>query len=132
MALSTRKQVEDFAEQVTTCADAIHERLMRAIKNKQISQSDAQSMFQDEAILRQRANSMYIDAANYVVKGLEESQKRLLEVIEAASEKIRTIKKIATFIELVGDLLILAAAVSAGKAGPILAALKEMKDDLDV
>lgn len=69
MALATQQQVEALADEITECADSIHTRLMQAIKNKEIDQSAAQSIFQDETILRQRANSLYLDAAICVVEG---------------------------------------------------------------
>lgn len=132
MALANQKQVEDFAEELTKCADSIHDRLMKAIKNKEIEHSEAQLIFQDEVVLRQRANSLYIDAANCVVAEVGDSQRSILDLIDTAGEKIKAIKKIANFIELVADLLVLAAAAYAAKPEPILAALKEMKEDLGI
>jgi hypothetical protein len=130
MALANQKQVEELADNISGCADSIHARLMKAIKNKEIDQYTAQSIFQDEASLRQRANSLYIDAANCVVDGLSESQKSIIDLIDTAKEKIKTIKKIASFIDFIADLLVLAAAAYAAKPAPILAALKEVKDDV--
>lgn len=131
MALETQKQIEVLADNIRGCADSIHDRLMKAIKIKEIDQFTAQSIFQDEAILRQRSDSLYIDAANCVVDGLSESQKSIIGLIDTAKEKIKTIKEIASFIDLIADLLVLAAAVYAAKPAPILAALKEVKEDLD-
>lgn len=131
MALANQKQVEALADNITGCADSIHDRLMKAIKNKEVDQNTAQLIFQDEGSLRQRANGLYIDAANCVVDGLSESQKSIIGLIETAKEKIKTIKKIAGFIDLIADLLVLAAAAYAAKPAPILAALKEVKEDVD-
>lgn len=131
MALANQKQVEVLADIITGCADSIHERLMKAIKNKEIDRYTAQTIFQDEAVLRQRANSLYIDAANCVVDGLAESQKSVLELIDSAKAKIKTIKEIAGFIDLVADLLVFAAAAYAAKPLPIMAALKEVKEDIE-
>lgn len=130
MALATQQQVEEFADKITECADSIHARLMQAIKHKEIEQSAAQSVFQDEAILRQRANSLYLDAAKCVVDGLAEPQEEMLGLIETANKKIKTISKIASFIDLIADLLVLAAAAYAAKPAPLLAALKEVKEDV--
>src|SRR3990172_6567736 len=129
MALANQKQVEDLADSLTECADSIHERLMKAIKNKEVNQAEAQATFQDETILRQGANSLYIDAASYVVNGLATSQKSLMEVVDTAKAKIKKIRQIGAFIDLVADLLSLSAAAYAAKPGPILAALKEVKED---
>lgn len=130
MALATQQQVEELADKITECADSIHARLMQAIKRKEIDQSAAQSIFQDEAILRQRANSLYLDATNCVIDGLAESQEEMLSLIDTAKEKIKTISKIAGLIDLIADLLVLAAAAYAAKPGSILAALKEVKADV--
>jgi len=131
MALTNQKQVEELADKISECADSIHVRLMKSIKNKEIDQYTAQSIFQDEATLRQRANSLYIDAANCVVEGLSESQKSIMDLIDTAKDKIRTIKKIAGFMDFIADLLVLVAAAYAAKPAPILAALEEIKKDVE-
>ncbi|MBU0967555.1 MAG: hypothetical protein KKA54_14380 [Proteobacteria bacterium] len=131
MALANQKQVEALADIITGCADSIHERLMKAIKNKEIDQFTAQSIFQDEATLRQRANSLYMDAANCVVEDLAQSQKSVMELIDSAKAQIKVIKEIASFIDLVADLLVLAAAAYAAKPMPIIAAIKEVKEDIE-
>jgi hypothetical protein len=106
MALSDQKQVEAFADNLTQCADSIHERLKKAIKSKEIDQYTAQSIFQDESILRQRANSLYIGAANHVVADLRDSQKDVTILIDTAKATIRTMDNIARFIDLIADLLV--------------------------
>ena len=131
MALANQEQVEALADNITKCADSIHDRLKKAIKNKEIDQYTAQSIFQDEATMRQRAGSLYIDAAKCVVEDLAESQKSVMTLIDTAKETIKTIENIARFIDLIADLLVLAAAAYAAKPAPILAALKEVKDDVD-
>ena len=130
MALANQQQVETLADSFTKCADSLHERLMQAIKNREIDRYTAQIIFQDESVLRQRANSLYIDAANCVVDDLAESQESVLEVIDSARAKMRKIKEIADFIDLVADLLVLAAAAYAAKPMPIMAALQEVKEDV--
>lgn len=131
MALTTQAQIETVAAELNNCADIIHERLMKAVKRKEIARADAQLIFQDEIILRQKANGLYIDAANSVVIGLMETQKSLLETIGLAKQKLRKIRDIATFIDLTADLIMLAAAISTAKPPAILAALKEIKKDCE-
>lgn len=131
MALANQKQVEALADNLTGCANSIHDRLMKAIKNKEIDRDSAQLIFQDETSLRQRANGLYIDAANCVVEGLTESQKIIINLIDTANEKIKTIKRMASFVDLVADLLALAAAAYTAKPALILAAIKEVKEDVD-
>ena len=131
MALANKEQVEVLADNITECADSIHARLMKAIRNKEIDQIAAQSFFQDESSLRQQANSLYIDAARCIVENLAVPQENLMALIDTAKETIRTIESIARFIDLIADLLALAAAAYAAKPAPILAALKEVKEDID-
>lgn len=131
MALANQKQVEEIADKLSECADSIHIRLMKAIKNKEIDQYTAQLIFQDEATLRQRANSLYIDASNCVVEGLSASQKSMVGLIDTAKDKIKTIKKIAGFMDFIADILVLVAAAYAAKPEPILAALEEVRKDVE-
>jgi hypothetical protein len=131
MALADKEQVEALADNIAKCADSIHARLLKAIKNKEIDHSAAQSLFQDESTLRQQANRLYIDAAKRIVEDLAESQENIMALIDTAKETIRTIENIARFIDLIADLLALAAAAYAAKPAPILAALKDVKKDID-
>lgn len=130
MALSTVTQVQQMATELQNAADAIHVRLMAAIQNNEIEQPAAQSLFQDEALLRQRSNSLYIEAIDSVVNGLQDSQTSVMKVITDANTTIQNIEHIKAFIDLVADLLVLAAAVYAAKPGPILSALNEIKNDV--
>ncbi|GGY84752.1 hypothetical protein GCM10011613_32220 [Cellvibrio zantedeschiae] len=131
MALDNAAEVEALANEITECANAMHLRLMDAIKNGEVNQISAQAIFQDETILRQRANSLYLDAANRIVKDLKTPQAELLGAVNDAKKAMKKIKEIAQFIDLVADILLLAAAAYAAKPAPIVAALKEVKSDLD-
>lgn len=129
-ALEKAKQVEELADALSECANTIHERLIDAIDNKEIARDQAQATLQDEGMLRQRANSLYIDAALFVVEGLEVSQLDLLDSVAEAERSIAKIKKIEAFLDLIADLLSLASAVYAAKPKVIIAALKEVKEDV--
>ncbi|HHQ4654930.1 hypothetical protein TVA88_16765 [Aeromonas hydrophila] len=129
--LSKKVQVEEFADSITGSADAIHQRLISAIENKEVEQNTANLIFQNEVMLRQGANSLYIDAINCIVNELAESQKDIINLIETANNKIENIKKISSFIDLIADLLVLVSAAYAAKPAPILAALREVKEDID-
>lgn len=131
MALANRAQIEAIAAELTKCADVVHERIMHEVKRKKIGLHEAQLIFQDEVILRQKANGLYIDAANCVVEGLAETQKSLLATIDTAKQKLKSIKDITAFIDLTADLIVLAAAINAAKPSAILAALKEVKEDVE-
>ncbi|MDQ3565758.1 MAG: hypothetical protein M3436_17180 [Pseudomonadota bacterium] len=104
---------------------------MTAIQKGDIDRLQAQAVFQNETMLRQKANGLYIDAASCVVANLAASQERLMGVVAEAKATIKTVKEIAAAIDLVADLLVLAAAAYAAKPGPILSALKDVKEDVD-
>lgn len=131
MALETAEQIEELADALTASANAIHARLMKAIKANEISKEDARATLQDEATLRQRAGALYIDAALHVVSGLTLAQTELLETIGNGNEKLKKLKKIAAFLDFVADVLALSTAVYAAKPKVILAAFKEIKKDID-
>jgi methyl-accepting chemotaxis protein len=130
MALKTKKEVEELADSLTRSADTIHKQLLKEIKKASVDQAQAQMIFQDEVVLRQKANGLYIDAANCVIKNLSEVQDDVVALIGAANEKLKKIEDIEKFIDLIADLLVLAAAAYAAKPGPMLAALKEVRKDL--
>ena len=130
MALQTREEIEQVAEVLRKAADAIHERLMKAIVDDEIDQRAAQLIFNDEVLLRQQCNGLYIDAINCVVADLQQSQAAVTGTINAARKTIKTLHNITVFIDLVADLLLLAAAIYAAKPAPIIGALKEIKDDI--
>ena len=131
MALANQSQIETIAAELTKCADVVHERIMHEVKRKKMGLHQAQLIFQDEVILRQKANGLYIDAANCVVEGLAETQKSLLTTIDTAKQHLKNIKDITAFIDLTADLIVLAAAINAAKPSAILAALKEVKEDVE-
>jgi hypothetical protein len=132
MALVNPRQVESLAEGLTRCADSIHSRIMKGIAKKEMDQITAQALFQDESALRQRANALYIDAVNCMVKDLDLPQKTLMGLVQTAEMQIKAIKEIASFVDLAADLLSLAAAAYAAKPGPILAAWTEIQQDVEV
>jgi hypothetical protein len=140
-ALSTAKQVEELADQLSACADSIHERVMRDIRRSQeqhhgevpeAEQSVARALLDAEVELRQRANRLYADAAACIVTSLGQQQQHLIALTADAAEKIRKITRIGDGITLVARLLGLAAAAATGQALPILAAVDLLKTQLGV
>lgn len=131
MPLATAADVERFADLLTECADSIHQRLITAIRTAEINPFTAQQILQDEATLRQRANGLYMDAAQCIITDLGDDQVNLNEVIRETSERISEIAKIAHFIDIVSDLLVVVSSVYAAQPGPILAALQEIRQDID-
>jgi hypothetical protein len=140
-ALSTAKQVEELADKLSACADSIHERVMRDIRRSQEQhhgevpepeQSVARALLDAEVELRQRANRLYADAAVCVVSGLGKPQQHLIALAGDAAKKIQTITRVGDGITLVARLLGLAAAAATGQAMPVLAAIGQLKSQLDV
>ena len=131
--LASVPQIEALADQLSVCADQIHARVMKDIKShaggpfSDAEQATARALLDDELLLRQRANSLYADAATYVVKSLGQPQAHVLALTVAAAEKIRQIALLGNVVGLVGGLLSLSAAAATGQAAPILLALEKVR-----
>jgi len=118
--LASVQQIVELADQLSACADQLHDRIMRDIRAYQgrtvpdAVQAAARALLEDEVILRQRANGLYADAATYTVKSLGKSQ-------------IRKITLIGDITGLVGGLLQLAGAAATGQAASIVGALDKIR-----
>jgi hypothetical protein len=136
-ALSNVGYVVELADQLSTCAGHLHERVMREIRayaGKTVSQATqdvARALLDDEMLLRQRANSLSADAATYVVQSLGESQQHLLALTKAAAEKIGETDKLGDAASLVAALLGVAAAATTGRAAPILLSLQSLMHEFE-
>jgi len=130
MALEKAEDIEALADGLTAFADAMHKRTLKAIKAGTMDQAAATTLFQKESSLRQKADSLYADAVQSVVVGLDLDQADLLKVIKTAKERIQAIEDLRKGMEIFGDLIVLCASVVARKPGPIVAAVKEIRDDL--
>ena len=134
--LATVPQIEALADQLSVCADQIHARVMKDIKAhnggpvSDAEQATARALLDNELLLRQRANSLYADAATYVVKTLGKPQQHVMELTAAAAEKIHRITMIGDVVGLVGGLLSLAGAAATGQPVPILAALDKIRSQI--
>jgi hypothetical protein len=129
--LASVPQIVELADQLSACADQLHERIMRDIRAYDGAvpahvQATARALLEDELLLRQRANGLYADAATYLVKSLGKSQQNVVALTSAAAEKIRKIALIGDITGLVAGLLGLAGAAATGQAGPILVALDKI------
>lgn len=130
--LASVPQIVELADQLSACADQLHERIMRDIRAYDGGavpahvQATARTLLEDELLLRQRANGLYADAATYIVKSLGKSQQNVVALTSAAAEKIRKIALIGDITGLVAGLLGLAGAAATGQAAPILAALDKI------
>ena len=137
-ALSTAHQVEELADQLSACADGVHQRVMRDIRRHkdgdvpENEQAAARALLDAEIELRQRANRLYADAAACIVASLGQPQAHLIQLTLDAANKIRRITRIGDGISLVARLLGLAAAVGTGQVVPILTAIARLQAQLDV
>lgn len=132
-ALSSTEKIVELADHLSACADRIHERVMKEIRSygggpvpEQV-QASARALFEDEVLLRQRANGLYADAAALVVQGLGKQQAQLVKLTADAAEKIRKIGVIGEVTGLVGGLLALAGAAATGQPLTILAAIDKVE-----
>jgi hypothetical protein len=131
--------IEALADSLSASADALHKRLMRAIRRAPgqapdlpgISQGAAQALFENEVALRQRANSLYLDAAVLAASGLGGHQQKLLELTARAQEKIDRIDRLKDLVDLAAELLMLGAAVATGKPEQILKPLENLKHHIE-
>lgn len=158
---ATAVDIEALADSLSACADELHTRLMRAIRKPSngapaaaasaasapaapgpaaavpdslvpgMSEGAAQALFENEVALRQRANSLYLDAAVLAAGGLAGAQHQLLELTAQAQEKIRKIDRIKDLIDITGELLAVGAAVASGKPEHIAAPLEKIKKHID-
>jgi hypothetical protein len=137
-ALSTAAQVEALADQLSACADGIHQRVLRDIRRyrggtvPEAEQASARALLDAEIELRQRANRLYNDAAACIVSSLGQPQQHLMQLTADAADKIARITRIGDGITLVARLLGLAAAAGTGQALPVLAAINGLQAQLAV
>ena len=130
--LANVSQIVELADQLSACADQLHERIMRDIRAYDGGsvpprvQASARALLDDELLLRQRANGLYADAATFVVKSLGKSQQGVVALTTAAAEKIRKIALIGDVTGLVAGLLSLAGAASTGQPAAIILALDKI------
>jgi len=131
--LASVQQIVELADQLSACADQLHDRIMRDIRAYQgrtvpdAVQAAARALLEDEVMLRQRANGLYADAATYIVKSLGKSQRGVIALTTEAAEKIRKITLIGDITGLVGGLLQLAGAAATGQAASIVGALDKIR-----
>jgi hypothetical protein len=135
--LSTPADVAQLGDQLTAVADALHERIMREVNAYQgrpvplAAQEAARKLLDDEQVLRQRANAMYLDAATLIVHSLPQSQLHIMKLTADAAEKIKHLVKLIDTAGMVGRVLELSAAALTGNPVVIMRALEDMHHMLD-
>ena len=130
--------IEALADHLSASANALHARLMRAIRKTApdgqlpgISQGVAQALFENEVALRQRANGLYLDAAVLAASGLGAQQQQLLDLTALAQQKIDKIDRLKDLVDLAAELLTVGAAVASGKPERLLQPLEKLKHHIE-
>jgi len=126
------QDLEGLADTLTACADALHERLMRALRRQQpledgLSQGAALVMFEQEVALRQQANSLYVDAATISLQGLGVTAAELQALAEHARQAVRRIEHRKNLAGIAAGLLGMAAAVASARPDHLAEALQDLK-----
>ena len=134
--LASTGEVEALADQLSAAADALHKRIMKAVKAQRGPFSDEQqavlrALGDDEQLLRQHADSLYADAAAAVAPTLAVPQQHIMALTSAAVEKIRKIGELGEVIGLVGGLLSLAGSAMSGNVAGVVDALEKVRTRLD-
>jgi len=131
-------RLEALADQLSASADALHRRLMRALRQPApdgalpgISQAVAQALFETEVRLRQRAVSLYLDAAVLAGGQLAQQQQQLTDLAARAAALIARVDKVKDLLDLGGELISAGAAVASGKPERILPALEKLKHHIE-
>ena len=88
-------------------------------------------LIQHEMSLRQTANRMFFEASRLEIEAGKTDVAELNAAVAEANEALKRIDRLRDVLDLVADLLVLGSAVIAGKPGPILAALQEVKSDVE-
>jgi hypothetical protein len=135
--LATPADVTQLGDQLTACADALHERIMHEIQSYQgravpiAAQEAARKMLDDEQVLRQRANAVYLEAATLVVHSLGQSQQHIVKLTADAAAKIKHLVKLVDTAGMVGRVLELSGAALTRNPVVIMRALEDMHHMLD-
>ncbi|UMR28613.1 hypothetical protein MJ904_15845 [Massilia sp. MB5] len=156
---ATAAGLEALADQLSACADELHSRLMSALRqplpqdadgsptpppagtgpvagkeapplSQGITRGAAQLMFDTEVALRQRANSLYVAAAQLSVDGLALPQQDLLDLVAQARARIARIERLKELAATAASLVALAAAIVAARPQDLPAAFKDLKSHL--
>lgn len=136
-ALSTPEQVTQLGDQLSAIADAMHERIMREIRTypsgavPPAAQQEARALLDDEQLLRQQANALYLQAATQIVKSLPQSQLHVMQLTAAAADKLKHLVQLRDALGVVGRVLELSGAALTGNPVIIMRALEDMHHMMD-
>ena len=134
-----RNGAEVLADNLSQCADAIHERVVKAIKAYEgrdvpaSEQAALRTLWDQELVLRQRANGLYAEVAAEAIATLGEHRDQLGRVTGKALEKIKTITKVGDAVgEVAAGLVAECQDALLDQPHDVLAAIPEVEDVVDV
>jgi hypothetical protein len=129
-AMSKKEEVEALANALVKGADAVNAKIKELLATHSLSRDQAYTLLQQEQALRVQANALYCDAIQCVMEDLEEPQAKLMDTLRRAEQSLTRIKTTQAFFGFVANLVLFATALNAAKAGPILAALREVRESI--
>lgn len=133
---TTAADIEALADSLSDSADALHRRIMAAIRKnggttgQAISHAEAQALFEQEIALRQQANALYARATTTVAAGLAIPTRELLDLAARARERMRRIDHARELAGIGAALLGAAAAIAALRPEGLVPALEDLKAHL--
>jgi hypothetical protein len=132
-ALSTPADIEALADELSTAADTIHQRIIQDIERRkgaelpETDQAAIRVLLDDEMVLRQRANALYAAAAAVTVKTLAQPQAQVVKLTQDAAAKVRNIVRLSDALTVTGALAVVAGAVATGNPVAIVTALDKLR-----
>ncbi len=136
-AATAAGDIEALADSLSDNADALHRRIMAAIRRKDaangqaITHAEAQALFEQEIALRQQANALYADATKSAAAGPAIPVRELLGLAARARERIRRIDRAKELAGIAAALLNAAAAIAALRPEGLAPALEDLKEHVE-
>ena len=124
-AIPPSADVEALADSLSASANALHKRIMAAIRKNAatagdaMSHAEAQALFEQEIALRQHANALYTDVTRHATAGLAGPVRDLLALAALAGERIGRIERTKAL-----------AGIAAARPEALVPALEDLKDHL--
>lgn len=128
--MNTANDIETLAGQLSDCANALHRRILQAMRPPAAPQAQIQALFGREVALRSCANGLYLDAARLAASGLDPARQQVLDVTARAQITLERIQHIKDVFDFSAELLALGAAIASGKPEHLLRPLENLKHQL--
>ena len=128
--LNTADKVSEIADRLSEIAEQALQSTLARVKAGKLSETQAQEAISHVQQLSLLASGLRTHAVKSVVAALEIAQQKLKKLVDKAKKRIKVIETAAKFIDLLVDVLAFAAAVMTAKPDTILAAAKEVGDDV--